>query len=98
MCFVGHTHLPGVFLEEPDFYLPEELGDKYPILSEEKAIINIGSVGQPRDKDNRASYIYVEDSEVNFVRLNYDFEKTMKKIKAVEQLDDFNAERLRNGR
>ena len=98
VCYVGHTHLPGVFLEEPDFYLPEELGDKYPILSGEKAIINIGSVGQPRDKDNRASYVYVEDNEVHFVRLKYDFEKTMEKIKAVEQLDNFNAERLRDGR
>jgi len=98
VCFVGHTHLPGVFLDEPDFYLPEELGERYPIVSEEKAIINIGSVGQPRDKDNRASYVYVEDNEVNFVRLEYDFEKTIEKIKAVEQLDNFNAERLRDGR
>ncbi|MHC4125781.1 MAG: metallophosphoesterase family protein, partial [Planctomycetota bacterium] len=32
ICFVGHTHLPGVFLDEPDFYLPEELGDRYPII------------------------------------------------------------------
>ncbi len=98
VCFVGHTHLPGVFLDEPDFYLPEELGERYPIVCNEKAIINIGSVGQPRDKDNRASYVYVEDNEVNFVRLEYDFEKTIEKIKAVEQLDNFNAERLRDGR
>ena len=98
ICFVGHTHLPGVFLDEPDFYLPEELGDRYPILSTEKAIINIGSVGQPRDKDNRASYVFVANNEVNFVRLEYDFEKTMEKIRAIEQLDNFNADRLRDGR
>lgn len=98
ICFVGHTHLPGVFLEEPDFYLPEELGHVYPIIDDEKAIINIGSVGQPRDKDNRASYVYVENNEVNFVRVEYDFETTMKKIKAIDELDNFNAERLRNGR
>ncbi len=98
ICFVGHTHLPGVFLDEPDFYLPEELGERYPIVNDEKAIINIGSVGQPRDKDNRASYVYVEENEVNFVRLEYDFEKTIEKIKAIERLDNFNAERLRDGR
>ena len=98
VCFVGHTHLPGVFLDEPDFYLPEELGERYPIVSDEKAIINIGSVGQPRDKDNRASYVYIEENEVNFVRLEYDFEKTIEKIKAVDKLDNFNAERLRDGR
>ena len=98
VCFIGHTHLPGVFLDEPDFYLPEELGESYPIIKSEKAIINIGSVGQPRDKDNRASYVYVEDNKVNFVRLEYDYETTIEKIKAVEDLDNFNAERLREGR
>lgn len=98
ICFVGHTHLPGVFLDEPDFYLPSELGDVYPIIKKEKAIINIGSVGQPRDKDNRASYVYVDGNEVYFVRLEYDFETTMKKIRAIEQLDEFHAERLQEGR
>jgi predicted phosphodiesterase len=98
ICFIGHTHLPGVFLNEPDFYLPDELNDVYPIVDDEKAIINIGSVGQPRDKDNRASYVYVDGNKVNFVRLHYDFETTAKKIEAVEQLDNFQAERLREGR
>jgi len=98
ICFVGHTHLPGVFLDEPDFYLPDELGDVYPIVDKERAIINIGSVGQPRDKDNRASYAYVDGNEVNFVRLVYDFETTVEKIKAIDRLDNFHAERLRDGR
>jgi diadenosine tetraphosphatase ApaH/serine/threonine PP2A family protein phosphatase len=98
ICFVGHTHMPGVFLDEPDFYLPSELGEAYPIIDSEKAIINIGSVGQPRDKDNRASYVFVKDNLVNFVRLEYDYETTMKKILEIKQLDDFHAERLQNGR
>ena len=98
ICFVGHTHMPGVFLDEPDFYSPEELGRTYPIIDDEKAIINIGSVGQPRDKDNRASYVYVDENRVHFVRLVYDFETTMKKIFAIEQLDNFHAERLQDGR
>jgi predicted phosphodiesterase len=85
ICFVGHTHLPG-------------LGDVYPIVDTEKAIINIGSVGQPRDKDNRASYVYVDGDEVNFIRLTYDFGTTVKKIKAINRLDNFHAERLRDGR
>jgi len=98
ICFIGHTHLPGVFLDEPDFYLPEELGDRYPIVDNEKAIINIGSVGQPRDGDRRSSYAYVDGNEVYFVRLEYDFETTVKKIMSIEQLDNFHAERLRDGR
>ena len=98
ICFVGHTHMPGVFLDEPDFYLPTELGNSYPIIDDEKAIINIGSVGQPRDKDNRASYVFVKGSKVHFVRLEYDYKKTMKKIYAIDQLDNFHADRLQNGR
>ena len=98
ICFIGHTHLPGVFLDEPDFYLPDELGGVYPIIENERAIINIGSVGQPRDRDNRASYVYVEGNELNFVRLEYDYETTMEKILAIDELDDFHAERLQEGR
>jgi len=98
ICFVGHTHLPGVFLQDPDFYSPDELSDVYPIVDGEKAIINVGSVGQPRDKDNRASYAYIEGNEVHFVRLEYDYEATAKKIYAIGELDDFEADRLSEGR
>jgi predicted phosphodiesterase len=98
ICFVGHTHMPGVFLDEPDFYLPDELSNAYPIIEDEKAIINIGSVGQPRDKNNRASYVYVNENEVHFARVEYDIDATVRKITAVEELDNFHAERLREGR
>ena len=98
ICFVGHTHLPGVFLEDPDFYTPDELGWVYPIIADEKAIINVGSVGQPRDRDNRASYAYIEGNEVHFVRLKYDHEATAEKIYKVGQLDDFEGDRLFEGR
>ena len=98
ICFVGHTHLPGVFLDEPDFYQPDELDELYPIVDNEKAIINIGSVGQPRDKDRRSSYVYVNENQVHFVRLEYDLKTTVKKIEAIKQLDNFHAERLWEGR
>ncbi len=98
ICFIGHTHLPGVFLDEPDFYSPDELGGKYPIIKEEKAIINVGSVGQPRDRDNRASYVFIEGNTVNFVRLEYDYEATAQKIYEIERLDNFEGDRLFDGR
>ncbi len=98
VCFIGHTHLPGVFLDDPDFYTPDELGESYPIIPDEKAIINVGSVGQPRDRDPRASYAYVEGNQVKFVRLEYDFKKTSDKIYEIEKLDDFEGDRLFDGR
>lgn len=61
---VGHTHVPGVFLDDPYFDPPDELPDPfiYSITSDEKAIINVGSVGQPRDRDPRAAYAVVYEN------------------------------------
>jgi len=99
-CFVGHTHVPGVFLDDPYFDPPDELPEpgRYP-LGEEKAIINIGSVGQPRDRDPRAAYAIINgDNEVEFLRVEYDVESAMRKILAVAELDDFLGSRLSEGR
>jgi predicted phosphodiesterase len=98
ICFIGHTHLPGVFLDDPDFYTPDELDYIYPLIPEERAIINVGSIGQPRDKDNRASYVYIEQNNIHFVRLEYDYKTTQKKIYSIEELDNFEADRLSEGR
>ena len=60
-CLVGHTHVPGVFLDDPCFDPPDELPEMgiYSITSDEKAIVNVGSVGQPRDRDARLCYLVV---------------------------------------
>lgn len=97
LCFVGHTHVPGVFLEGPDFYSPDELESKYE-LTDEKAIVNVGSVGQPRDRDPRASFVVVSDTYVEFVRIPYDVQTTKKKVEQIEDLDNFLGARLEDGR
>ncbi|MGH7175840.1 MAG: metallophosphoesterase family protein, partial [Tepidisphaeraceae bacterium] len=88
MCFVGHTHVPGVFLEGPDFFSPDELEYKFD-LSDEKAIINVGSVGQPRDRDPRSSFVVLTDKAVEFIRLPYDVDTTARKVEAIPELDNF---------
>lgn len=99
VCFVGHTHVPGVFTDEPDFYPPGELTDNtYKFAEDEKAIVNVGSVGQPRDMDPRAAYAILHDDRVQFVRVPYDIEKCAKKIKAISTLSDWLADRLFEGR
>ena len=62
-CFVGHTHVPGIFFEDPYFDPPNELTppQMYAIGEDERVIINVGSVGQPRDRDCRASYAIIHD-------------------------------------
>lgn len=59
-CFQGHTHVPGVFTEGCQFYAPNEIDNEY-ILGGDKVMVNIGSVGQPRDGDPRACYVILDD-------------------------------------
>ena len=98
LCFVGHTHIPGVFLQTPDFYSPDELGEAYEIDPVQKALINVGSVGQPRDRDTRASYVIVDDGEVQFIRVPYPIEPVVEKVKAIDALDNYVGTRLLEGR
>lgn len=98
LCFVGHTHVPGVFLDTPDFYSPEELEWVYKVDSPRKALINVGSVGQPRDRDNRASYAIVEAGAVRFVRVAYDVDAACQKVYDIPELDDYLGTRLKEGR
>ncbi|HBS28243.1 MAG TPA: phosphoesterase [Phycisphaerales bacterium] len=100
IAIVGHTHVPGVFTDEPDFYPPDEAGEGgvYRFTEGEKAIINVGSVGQPRDHDPRASYVLLYPDRVEFRRVEYDIDATAKQIKAIPQLNDWLADRLYEGR
>jgi predicted phosphodiesterase len=59
-CFQGHTHVPGIFTESYQFFAPEEIDLEY-TLGDGKLMVNVGSVGQPRDGDNRACYVVLED-------------------------------------
>jgi predicted phosphodiesterase len=91
--FVGHSHLPAVWSED-DLTVPET-GQKFEF--KRRLLINVGSVGQPRDKDSRASYVILEPDGFRFFRVTYDIEKTQQKILANPELDPFLAERLGKG-
>ena len=86
-----------MFTENFNFFSPEELNNEYR-LGQEKAMINVGSVGQPRDGNPRACYVVLEDDLVRFRRVEYPFEKTIAKIYDVPDLDNFLGDRLRDGR
>lgn len=96
-AFQGHTHVPGVFTENYNFYSPEELGHEFR-LGQEKAMVNVGSVGQPRDGIPRACYVILEDDLVRFRRVEYPFDRTIAKIYDIPELDNFLGDRLRDGR
>lgn len=96
-CFQGHTHIPGVFTEQLKFFSPDDLKQTYQ-LDQEKVLINVGSVGQPRDGQSAASYVVLEDDQLEFRRVEYDLEATVKKIYEIPDLEDFLGDRLREGR
>ena len=96
-CFQGHTHVPGVFTEKLNFFSPEDIGYEYR-LTDEKVLVNVGSVGQPRDGDHRACYVVLEDETINFRRLEYPLEQTIEKIYGIPELDNFLGDRLRECR
>ena len=96
-CFQGHTHVPGIFTENLQFHSPEEIDYTYR-LDGRKTLCNVGSVGQPRDGDWRACYVLLDGDTINFRRVEYDIDSTVKKIYAVPDLENFLGDRLRDGR
>ena len=91
--FFGHSHIPGVWYE--DTWVVPEAGQRFDF--KKRVMVNVGSVGQPRDKDPRASYVVLEADGFRFFRVPYDFHATQDKILANEELDPFLAERLGKG-
>ncbi len=88
VCFVGHSHVSGDYFEGDP-----ETGKRA------KRIINVGSVGQPRDHDPRLCFATyeTESDEVEFIREEYDSEVAAAKIRAAG-LPAFLADRLGWGR
>lgn len=97
VAFVGHTHVPGVMTEEPRWYGVKELDYKWK-LAKGKQIINLGSVGQPRDRDPKASYLEIDGNTCTWHRVEYDIEAVIEKVRVVDCLDDRNGLRLLQGR
>ncbi len=95
--FQGHTHVPGVFGADMTFKSPDELGNTYR-LGSTKAMINVGSVGQPRDGNPRACYVVLDDDVIRYRRIEYPLDITVKKIYDIPELDNFLGDRLREGR
>ncbi len=97
-CFMGHTHLPGVFTTSCEFISPEECDHTYP-LGSTKLLVNVGSVGQPRDENPRACYVILDTDAkaVTYRRVGYDFNATAEKIYAQPDLDNALGDRLKRG-
>lgn len=99
ICFIGHSHVPGVFIKSPAGRIVYRQEDAVDIEIENTYIVNVGSVGQPRDGNPEATYcIYDTDKkEVCIRRVRYDMLTTRKKI-ITAGLPSFLGDRLLLGR
>jgi predicted phosphodiesterase len=99
ICVIGHSHFPAIIkkFDGRRCFLHQER--KTGIEDGFKYIINIGSVGQPRDGSNKACYMIYDTEEkvITLKRLEYDFKKTQAKMKK-RGLPQFLVDRLAVGR
>jgi predicted phosphodiesterase len=81
IAFVGHTHHAGIWCGMGDNCVP--LTSSEVAIGRHRYLINVGSVGQPRDGDSRASFALwdVEDEHVELCRADYPVVHTQRKIR-----------------
>jgi diadenosine tetraphosphatase ApaH/serine/threonine PP2A family protein phosphatase len=98
LCFFGHTHVPKYYVRESGVRTYDGW-DSISVETGKKYFVNVGSVGQPRDGDWRASYAIYHPAEHDIVlhRVPYDLETTQRKI-IDSGLPPRLAERLAQGR
>ena len=97
LCFVGHSHIPITFMERGG--LGFTFADTIDLTKVEKAIINPGSVGQPRDENPAAAYAIYDTVKrrVTLHRVSYDVQAASDKIQTAG-LPQVLADRLHVGK
>jgi len=82
ICFVGHSHVAGIFIKDKNERIIYHQEDNIDVKEDNRYIVNVGSVGQPRDGNPRAAYcIYDTDSRKLWIkRVSYDMNTARKKI------------------
>jgi predicted phosphodiesterase len=99
VCFIGHSHIPSAVFQDANGYTDFLKENPFPIIKSRKYIVNVGSVGQPRDLDPRASYAIYDgnNNSIEIVRLDYNIPLAQQKI-IDNGLPEVLAERLLVGR
>ena len=82
VCFIGHSHIPIAVFQDANGYADFLRENPFPLLKNRRYIVNVGSVGQPRDLDPRASYAIYDgnNSSIEIIRLDYNIPLAQQKI------------------
>jgi predicted phosphodiesterase len=80
VCFIGHSHIPGVFIAGDMVTLSRS--SRVRIQAGQRYVVNVGSVGQPRDNNPAASYAIYDmvENAIHFKRVAYDVQAAQQKI------------------
>ncbi len=94
-CFVGHTHIAMAASQDVEGWLDPIHHRSVRFEEEKRYFFNVGSVGQPRDGNERACYLIFdgEAKTATFRRVSYDLERSQEKI-LENNLPSYLAERL----
>ncbi len=90
LTLIGHSHLCRVFALT-DTTVEEMPAVDFAVEPDKKYVVSVGSVGQPRDYDNRASYVVYDDEKASFEfkRIDYDIEVAASKVRDANLKPDF---------
>ncbi len=101
ICLVGHTHIPIIIILDNDkeLYVHQDSYVNMGKLEGARFLINVGSVGQPRDRNPKSCYGILDTSEKEFFyrRVSYNIDKAQSKMKKIK-MPDFLITRLEEGR
>ena len=97
LCLIGHSHVPGAF-ERHDDEVRYTRAEELVLRPGRQYMVNVGSVGQPRDGDKRAAYALYDTVEcrIRHVRVEYPIAAAQAKIIAAG-LPQWLASRLADG-
>jgi predicted phosphodiesterase len=108
LCFHGHSHAPAIFrwnigAQEADDFTALEVtiptdGDEIEVDEDHRFLVNVGSVGQPRDGDRRSCYVIYDESRqiLEYHRVPYQIDEIQKRMAEVG-LPSFLVDRLAYG-
>ncbi len=98
-CLVGHTHQPLFFYQNGEGLPTASAVNEFELEQNKRYVVNVGSVGQPRDGDPRAGYVLYdpEKRRLQFRRVAYNIKMAQEKIRQAG-LPEFLASRLAMGR
>ena len=99
ICFFGHVHKPFIAEQKPDGTVKILEETEYALKKDCRYLVNVGSVGQPRDGNPQTCYVMYDSGskKISIKRIAYDLETTAKKTLEAG-LSDYLAQRLKTGK